>query len=160
VSDVDLGALVADIAREAGDLAKRRRAEGISLAATKSTLADIVTEADREVERLIRDRLRAERPDDGFLGEETGADRGTSGLTWVVDPIDGTVDYAYGIASYSVSIAVVGGEPDPERWEWAAAAGNRSPSTGAFTAAATPCQCSGSGSPSTTAMLTEYAAMP
>src|SRR5690606_37587856 len=95
VSDVDLGALVADIAREAGDLAKRRRAEGISLAATKSTLADIVTEADREVERLIRDRLRAERPDDGFLGEETGADRGTSGLTWVVDPIDGTVNYAY-----------------------------------------------------------------
>ncbi|MDQ0613835.1 myo-inositol-1(or 4)-monophosphatase [Microbacterium sp. W4I4] len=124
MSDVDLGALVADIAREAGDLAKRRRGEGVSLAATKSTLADIVTEADREVERLIRDRVRAERPGDGFLGEETGADRGTSGLTWVVDPIDGTVNYAYGIASYSVSIAVVEGEPDPERWQGVAAAVN------------------------------------
>src|SRR5690606_16530570 len=124
VSDVELGALAADIAREAGELAKRRRMEGVALAATKSTLADIVTEADREVERLIRDRLRAERPDDGFLGEETGADRGTSGLTWVVDPIDGTVNYAYGIASYSVSIAVVEGEPDPEQWEGVAAAVN------------------------------------
>ena len=124
MSDVDLGALVADIAREAGDLALRRRTEGVSMAATKSTLADIVTEADREVERLIRDRVRAERPDDGFLGEETGADRGTSGLTWVVDPIDGTVNYAYGIAAYSVSIAVVEGEPDPERWQGVAAAVN------------------------------------
>lgn len=124
MSDADLGALAADIAREAGDLAARRRAEGVSLAATKSTLADIVTEADREVERLIRDRLHAERPDDGFLGEETGADHGTSGLTWVVDPIDGTVNYAYGIAAYSVSIAVVEGDPDPERWQGVAAAVN------------------------------------
>jgi len=124
VSDLDLGALAADIAREAGELAERRRAEGVSLAATKSTLADIVTEADREVERLIRDRLHAERPDDGFLGEETGADRGTSGLTWVVDPIDGTVNYSYGIAAYSVSIAVVEGEPDPEHWQGVAGAVN------------------------------------
>src|SRR5690606_5225754 len=45
-----------------------------------------------------------------------------SGLTWVVDPIDGTVNYAYGIAAYSVSIAVVQGEPDPERWQGVAAA--------------------------------------
>ncbi|MFC7788555.1 inositol monophosphatase family protein [Microbacterium sp. MAHUQ-60] len=124
MSEVDLGALAADIARDAGELALRRRKEGVSLAATKSTLADIVTEADREVERLIRDRLRAERPDDGFLGEETGAERGTSGLTWVVDPIDGTVNYAYGIQAYSVSIAVVEGEPDPERWQGVAAAVN------------------------------------
>lgn len=117
-----VGELVADIAREAGDLAKRRRAEGVSLAATKSTLADIVTEADREVEQLIRDRVRSERPDDGFLGEETGAERGASGLTWVVDPIDGTVNYAYGIPTYSVSIAVVEGEPAPESWQGVAAA--------------------------------------
>ncbi|MEV7618689.1 inositol monophosphatase family protein [Microbacterium sp. NPDC089321] len=119
---VDLGALAADIAREAGELARRRRTEGVALAATKSTVADIVTEADREVEQLIRDRLRAERPDDGFLGEETGAERGSSGYTWVVDPIDGTVNYAYGIPGYSVSIAVVEGEPEPERWESVAAA--------------------------------------
>lgn len=118
----DLGALAADIAREAGELAHRRRSEGVALAATKSTLADIVTEADREVEQLIRERLRVERPDDGFLGEETGAERGTSGLTWVIDPIDGTVNYAYGIAAYSVSVAVVEGEPHPEQWQGVAAA--------------------------------------
>lgn len=122
MSPADLGALAADIAKEAGELARRRRAEGVSLAATKSTLADIVTEADREVEQLIRERLRTERPDDGFLGEETGASRGASGLTWVVDPIDGTVNYAYGIGAYSVSIAVVEGEPDPEQWQGVAAA--------------------------------------
>lgn len=117
-----LGSLAAEIAREAGDLAHRRRFEGVSLAATKSTVADIVTEADREVEQLIRERVRSERPDDGFLGEETGAEPGTSGYTWVVDPIDGTVNYAYGIPAYSVSIAVVEGDPDPERWRGVAAA--------------------------------------
>ncbi|MEV7631691.1 inositol monophosphatase family protein [Microbacterium sp. NPDC089318] len=122
MSAIDLGVLAADIAHEAGELARRRRAEGVALAATKSTLADIVTEADREVEQLIRDRLRSERPDDGFLGEETGAERGSSGYTWVVDPIDGTVNYAYGIPTYSVSIAVVEGEPHPERWQNVAAA--------------------------------------
>ncbi|PKI90818.1 inositol monophosphatase [Actinomycetales bacterium SN12] len=112
----DLGTLAAEIAREAGDLARRRRSEGVALAATKSTISDIVTEADREVEQLIRERLKAERPEDGFLGEETGAERGSSGRTWVVDPIDGTVNYAYGMPGYSVSIAVVEGEPDPDRW--------------------------------------------
>lgn len=118
----EVGALAAEIAREAGDLARRRRSEGVALAATKSTLADIVTDADREVEQLIRDRLRVERPDDGFLGEETGAEPGTSGCTWVIDPIDGTVNYAYGIPAYSVSIAVVQGEPHPDRWQGLAAA--------------------------------------
>lgn len=114
--------LAADIAREAGDLARRRRAEGVALAATKSTLADIVTAADREVEDLIRARLRAERPGDAFLGEESGADPGESGVTWVVDPIDGTVNYAYGIPAYSVSIAVVQGPGEPEEWQGLAAA--------------------------------------
>ncbi|GAB3600146.1 inositol monophosphatase family protein [Microbacterium tumbae] len=109
--------LAIDIAREAGDLARVRRAAGVALAATKSTIADIVTEADREVEDLIKARLRAERPGDGFLGEESGADESTTGVTWVVDPIDGTVNYAYGIPSYSVSIAAVSGGTDPESWQ-------------------------------------------
>ena len=113
----DLEALAIDIAREAGALARRRRSEGVAIAATKTALADIVTEADREVEDLIRGRLAAERPGDGFLGEESGAERGTSDITWVVDPIDGTVNYAYGIPSYAVSIAAVTGEPVPELWE-------------------------------------------
>jgi fructose-1,6-bisphosphatase/inositol monophosphatase family enzyme len=96
-----LEALAIDIAREAGELARRRRTEGVAIAATKSSIADIVTEADREVETLIRDRLAAARPGDGFLGEESGAARGTTDITWVVDPIDGTVNYAYGIPAYA-----------------------------------------------------------
>jgi len=113
----ELEALAVDIAHEAGELARVRREAGVAIAATKSALADIVTEADREVEALIRGRLAAERPGDGFLGEESGAERGASGITWVVDPIDGTVNYAYGIPHYAVSIAAVTGEPSPERWE-------------------------------------------
>lgn len=114
--------IAVDIAREAGALARRRRSEGVAVAATKSSLADIVTEADREVEQLIRDRLAAVRPDDGFLGEESDPQPGTSGVTWVVDPIDGTVNYAYGIPQYAVSIAAVTGEATPETWVAQAAA--------------------------------------
>lgn len=117
-----LHALAVDIAREAGELAKLRRSVGVALAATKSTLADIVTEADREVEDLIRMRVAAERPGDGFLGEESGADASGTGVTWVVDPIDGTVNYAYGIPSYSVSIAAVHGPAEPGEWQALAAA--------------------------------------
>lgn len=109
--------LASEIAREAGVLARTRRAEGVTVAATKSALADIVTDADREVEQLIRARLAAARPDDGFFGEESGAEEGTSGITWIVDPIDGTVNYAYGIPAYAVSIAAVEGEPDPATWD-------------------------------------------
>ena len=65
----NLLSLAVDIAQEAGALARRRREGGVAIAATKSALADIVTEADREVEALIRARLGRERPEDGFLGE-------------------------------------------------------------------------------------------
>ena len=106
---LDLLALARDIALEAGDLARRRRAEGVHIAASKSTLADIVTEADREVEALIRQRLAVARPEDGFIGEESEASAGTSGIDWIVDPIDGTVNYASGMPSYGVSIAAVRG---------------------------------------------------
>ena len=104
------------IVREAGALARRRRAEGVHIAATKSAAADIVTAADREVELLIRARLAELRPEDGFLGEESGAEHGTTGITWVVDPIDGTVNYAYGIPAYATSVAAVAGDPDPLTW--------------------------------------------
>lgn len=114
--------LAVEVAREAGELARRRRREGVRLAATKSSLADIVTEADREVEALIRRRLSEERPRDGFLGEESDASSGESGITWVVDPIDGTVNYAAGIPAYNVSIAAVRGGADPATWEHLAGA--------------------------------------
>jgi myo-inositol-1(or 4)-monophosphatase len=72
---------------------------------TKSTVTDPVTEVDQEVEALIVASLLAVRPDDGVLGEE-GADRpGTSGVRWIIDPIDGTVDFMYGIPGCNVSIA-------------------------------------------------------
>jgi len=128
-SEQQLEALAVDIARQAGVLARRRRSEGVSIAATKSSIADIVTDADREVEALIRSRLHAERPGDGFLGEESDAAQGTTGITWVVDPIDGTVNYAYGIPAYGVSIAVVRGEARPGEWEGLAGA-VFSPATG------------------------------
>jgi len=114
--------LARTIALEAGELAARRRREGVEVAATKSSIVDVVTEADREVERLIRGRILEARPDDAVLGEEdglgepAGAASGSSGLTWVVDPIDGTVNYLYGIPHYAVSIAVVEGDPDPLTW--------------------------------------------
>ncbi|RNE62121.1 inositol monophosphatase family protein [Cryobacterium tepidiphilum] len=109
-----------DIARQAalrgGELALRRRREGVQVAASKSTPEDIVTHADRETEELIRDFLADARPDDGFLGEESEASTGSSGLTWVVDPIDGTVNFLYGIPFWAVSIALVEGDPDPATW--------------------------------------------
>lgn len=112
----ELLALAREIAIDAGELARRRRSEGVQVAASKSSLEDVVTLADRETEALIRARLSDARPHDGFFGEESGAGAGSSGLTWIVDPIDGTVNYLYGIPHYAVSIAVVEGEPDPASW--------------------------------------------
>ena len=109
-------ALAQDIAAEASALAFKRRHEGVSVAASKSSPEDIVTAADREVEQLIKGRLADARPNDGFLGEETGEASSASGITWVVDPIDGTVNYLYGFPHYAVSIAVVEGGPDPLNW--------------------------------------------
>jgi len=74
---------------------------------TKSTATDPVSEADLASERAIRAVISARRPDDGVLGEEgTGDLAGTTGLRWVVDPLDGTTDYLYGIAAWCVSVAV------------------------------------------------------
>ncbi|HEY5420449.1 MAG TPA: inositol monophosphatase family protein [Marmoricola sp.] len=101
----DLLALALDVAAEAAALAVRMRAEGMSVAHTKSSPTDVVTAADRAVEELIRTRLLTARPDDAFLGEEGDDDAGTSGVRWVVDPIDGTVNYLYGSHQYAVSIA-------------------------------------------------------
>ncbi|OWV02586.1 inositol monophosphatase [Micromonospora wenchangensis] len=100
-----LGIAVA-VAREAAGTAARMRAEGVSVAATKSTATDVVTAADRAVERQVLAALRAVRPDDVVLGEEYGgAEAGTGGVRWVVDPIDGTVNYLYGLPYCAVSLA-------------------------------------------------------
>jgi myo-inositol-1(or 4)-monophosphatase len=104
-SAADLLALALTTAREAGELVLGLRADGVAVAATKSSPIDVVTEADRACEELVRSRLRAARPDDAIVGEEGEDLPGTSGVSWIVDPIDGTVNYLYGLPHYAVSIA-------------------------------------------------------
>jgi len=94
-------------AREAGELITRMRSLGVDVSGTKSSPIDIVTVADRACEDLILRRLLGARPDDGFHGEEGDDVASTSGVTWVVDPIDGTVNYLYGLPHYAVSIAAM-----------------------------------------------------
>jgi myo-inositol-1(or 4)-monophosphatase len=101
----DLLELATATAREAGDLVTSMRTRGAHVARTKSSPTDIVTEADRACEELIRRRLLGARPDDSFVGEEGHDILGSSGVSWVVDPIDGTVNYLYGLPHYAVSIA-------------------------------------------------------
>jgi myo-inositol-1(or 4)-monophosphatase len=101
----DLRGLAERLAVEAAELARTRRGEGVAVADTKSSATDVVTEADREVEQLLRDRLAELRPGDGFLGEESGSAEGETGVSWVVDPIDGTVNFLYGLPSVGVSVA-------------------------------------------------------
>ncbi|WP_040339744.1 inositol monophosphatase family protein [Candidatus Blastococcus massiliensis] len=92
-------------AHEAAELVRQGRAVAADSVDAKSSPTDVVTAVDTASEQLVVGRLLGERPDDGVLGEE-GADRpGTSGVRWVVDPIDGTVNFLYGLPAYAVSIA-------------------------------------------------------
>jgi myo-inositol-1(or 4)-monophosphatase len=100
-----LADLALETARLAAELIRGRKAAGVTVADTKTSDIDIVTEADRAAETLIRDTIRARRPDDAFLGEEGDDEAGTTGVRWVIDPIDGTVNFLYGVPQYAVSIA-------------------------------------------------------
>ena len=111
-----LVAVAEALAREAGALILDGRRQHVSVAATKSSAQDVVTAMDLASEALLRRRLAERRPDDGILGEEEGFQAGTSGITWVVDPIDGTVNYLYGLPAYAVSVAAVVGPPEPAAW--------------------------------------------
>lgn len=73
---------------------------------TKSSTTDVVTETDRASERLIVDGIRAARPDDAILAEEGTADAGTSGVRWIVDPLDGTTNFLFGVPAFGPAIAV------------------------------------------------------
>jgi len=112
----ELLALAVGIGEEAAELLRTRRKQGVRVASTKSTELDIVTESDREAELFIRSHLLKARPLDGFIGEEGEPNVGTSGVTWVVDPLDGTVNYLYGVGPYAVSIAAVSGSTSPATW--------------------------------------------
>ncbi|GMA31453.1 inositol monophosphatase family protein [Litorihabitans aurantiacus] len=105
------------LAQRAGDLVLQMRREAVDVAATKSSLTDVVTRADLASEKLLTELIEELRPQDGVLGEEGARRVGQSGLTWVLDPIDGTVNYLYGRADYAVSVAVVAGDPaDMTAW--------------------------------------------
>jgi myo-inositol-1(or 4)-monophosphatase len=98
--------LAVSVAREAGELLASR-AGRVEVAATKSSPTDVVTEMDRRSEELIRSRILAVRPADVILGEEGGQIGNTDGapVRWVIDPLDGTVNYLYGLHDWAVSIA-------------------------------------------------------
>lgn len=96
------------VAREAGDLALGYFRDRVTLEVENKGAQDRVTKADHEVEVLIRDRLLARFPGDGFLGEEGGGGKSGEALSlWVVDPIDGTECFIEGIPTWCVSIAFV-----------------------------------------------------
>jgi len=101
----ELTALAIQLARQAGELALRRREQGLSVG-TKTSATDVVTDADRAVEELLRAELAGLRPDDAVLGEEGGAGGpAESRVRWLIDPIDGTVNFVLGLPQYAVSIA-------------------------------------------------------
>ncbi|HWG15075.1 MAG TPA: inositol monophosphatase family protein [Streptosporangiaceae bacterium] len=111
----ELLALAAETAAAAATLlAEEGAQQRPDVVQTKSSLTDVVTEMDRRAEALITERIRAARPDDAILGEEGGETQGAAGapasaggpaVRWIVDPLDGTVNYLYGLADWSVSIA-------------------------------------------------------
>ena len=102
--------LAARLAVEAGHIARDgRRLAGSDRsmgADTKSSLTDVVTEFDRAAEAHIVDALRSLRPDDAIIGEEGTDDDGTNGVSWFIDPIDGTTNFVYDIPAWSCSIGV------------------------------------------------------
>jgi len=98
----DLLALAVGAAHDASDLIRGAVVRDID---TKSTPTDMVTEVDKASEALIVGTLLDGRPNDGVLGEEGSVDTGTSGVRWIIDPIDGTTNFIYGFPAYAVSIA-------------------------------------------------------
>ena len=98
--------LAQSAARAAGDLLLdrwRRPARGV---VSKSTPTDVASDADRDSERLLKQLILGRRPDDGIVAEETGERPSRSGITWILDPLDGTVNFLFGIPEWCVSIAV------------------------------------------------------
>ena len=98
-------ALAADLVREAALLAARIRAEGLDVS-RKTSGSDVVTQADLAAERLIVQQLTAERPDDAIVGEEGASRSGTSGRTWVIDPVDGTYNFTRGSDWWCSAVAL------------------------------------------------------
>jgi myo-inositol-1(or 4)-monophosphatase len=103
-SPAQLEQLAVRLATGAADVVRAARGSALDVSA-KSTATDLVTAADKATESWLRDELARLRPDDAVLGEESGAEAGTSAVRWVVDPIDGTVNFVLGLPQYAVSVA-------------------------------------------------------
>jgi myo-inositol-1(or 4)-monophosphatase len=101
----ELLALARATAEEAARLVRAGRSTAADQVDTKSSPVDVVTAVDKASEALIVRRLLEARPDDGVLGEEGASTEGTSGVRWLIDPIDGTVNFLYGLPAFAVSIA-------------------------------------------------------
>ncbi|MCM2578871.1 inositol monophosphatase family protein [Streptomyces meridianus] len=101
----ELLGIALEAAHRAGELLRDGRPADLGVAATKTSSIDVVTEMDLAAEKLITGFLGERRPEDGLLGEEGADTRGSSGVRWVIDPLDGTVNYLYGLPSWAVSIA-------------------------------------------------------
>ena len=99
--------IAVEVARGAAQLAVDTRAKAITEVSTKSTRTDVVTTGDQATERYVLDALHERRPGDSVLGEESGESTGGggTGVRWILDPIDGTVNYLYGLPQYAVSLA-------------------------------------------------------
>jgi myo-inositol-1(or 4)-monophosphatase len=107
VADLDnMLDLAVDLAERAGRLLLDEAPERAAHVSTKSSLTDMVTDVDRASEALIVGTIEKERPGDGILGEEGSARDGTTGVRWVIDPIDGTTNYLYGYPVFAVSIGI------------------------------------------------------
>lgn len=104
--------LATEVARKAADLLLEGAGHTRSTVETKTSTTDMVTEMDRASEALIVGALLDARPDDGIVAEEGSARAGTSGLRWVIDPLDGTTNYLYGFPGWAVSIAAEEVAPD------------------------------------------------
>ncbi len=115
-SRAELLRLALEVAEVAGAFVRDERPDDLQPSGTKTSDTDVLTVMDTRAEALIVGAIMAARPHDGVLGEEDGLRPGDSGLTWVIDPIDGTVNYLYGVGPYAVSVAVVEGQPDPAEW--------------------------------------------
>ena len=100
---IELASLAEEVARSAGALLMQRP-DSFTFT-EKSSAVDFATQMDQQAETLIVKSLLAARPDDGIIAEEGAAQQSKSGITWVIDPLDGTVNYLYGLPGWNISIA-------------------------------------------------------
>lgn len=120
----ELLALALAAARRAGELLLARAGEPASGLAAKTSSTDLVSDSDRAAEAVIVDTIRAARPGDAIVAEEGGGGEGASGVRWLVDPLDGTINYLWGVPQWCVSVAALDGDGalvgvvhDPSRGE-------------------------------------------